>query len=64
MSIGILDMLGDELKALVLAARSRTGDATIMASCTAGLWSIERADGTVATGLAYEDLLTQIEGLA
>jgi hypothetical protein len=55
-----LDMLGEDLKAAVLDARTRTADGTIMARIAVGLVSVER--GTPAAVL--EDGLSLADGVA
>lgn len=60
----ILDMLGDELKSAVMDAQTRLADDTIIARCEAGLWLVERAAVSVATGLTYDAAVAAVVALS
>lgn len=59
----VLDMLGDPLRDAVTAARARLTDDTVMASCNAGLWLVERGGAPIETGLTYEACVAAVEAL-
>ena len=59
-----LDMLGEELKAAILAARARLGDETILVRIDRGLCSIERGGVEVAKCIGPDDAPAALEALA
>jgi hypothetical protein len=62
----VLDMLGDDLKAAVLEARTRLADDSIMAEIFAGLVLIYRGDpvAVIAQGLGHDEACAQLAALA
>lgn len=62
--MAILDMLGDKLKSAVIEARSRTGDATIMARVSAGAVLVERGAPLKHTApMTDDDAVTHLSAL-
>lgn len=59
----ILDMLGPDLKAGILAARERTGDDTIMARIDTAEHVVERGGQVVHEGLSNEECLAALDAL-
>lgn len=69
-----LDALGDNLKNAIMAARDRTGDASITARIGSspdpelnpmpGLVSIERDGADTVYGLAYDDAIATLDAMA
>lgn len=58
------DMVGDDLGQAAIDARARLSDDTITVRCEAAQWLVERAGATVVAGLAHDDALAHLQGLA
>lgn len=59
-----LEMLGEDIRAAILAARARLADETILIRIDRGLCSVERGGAVVAEGIGPDDVPAALAGLA